>query len=27
VLLSWRVLTAGGQIALVDPPAPTSVQP
>jgi hypothetical protein len=27
VLLSWRVLTAGGQIALVDPPSPTSVQP
>jgi hypothetical protein len=27
VLLSWRVLTAGGQIALLDPPSPTSVQP
>ena len=27
VLLSWRVLTSGGQIALVDPPSPTSVQP
>jgi hypothetical protein len=27
VLLSWRVLTSGGQIALIDPPSPTSVQP
>ena len=27
VLLSWRVVTAGGQILLIDPPQPANVQP
>ena len=27
VMLSWRVVTAGGQIVLVDPPSPGNVQP
>ena len=27
VMLSWRVVTANGQIVLVDPPSPGNVQP
>jgi hypothetical protein len=27
VMLGWRVVTAGGQIVLVDPPTPGNVQP
>ena len=27
VLLSWRVITAGGQILVLDPPQPANVQP
>ena len=27
VMLAWRVVTAGGQIVLVDPPTPGNVQP
>ena len=27
VMLSWRVVTAGGQILLLDPPQPGNVEP
>lgn len=27
VLLSWRVITSGGQVLVIDPPQPANVQP